>query len=101
MNNPVYLDNSATTPVDERVLAAMLPYFNASFGNPASIHRYGQQAEAAVENARELLADAMHCQPGEIVFTSCGSESDNTWLWFYCCGNPICMVGNLRSIYNR
>lgn len=73
----VYLDYSATTPVDARVSAAMTPYFSASFGNPSSVHRYGQAAEAAVDSARESVASVLHCKPEEIVFTSCGSESDN------------------------
>ena len=77
MMKQTYFDYSATTPVDERVLKAMLPYFNESFGNPASVHRYGQKAEAAVESARETMAAALNCRPDEIVFTSCGSESDN------------------------
>jgi cysteine desulfurase len=73
----VYLDYAATTPVDSRVLDAMMPYFSASFGNPSSVHRYGQIAEAAVDSAREKVAAALNCRPDEIVFTSCGSESDN------------------------
>ncbi len=73
----VYLDYAATTPVDPRVLQLMLPYFNETFGNPSSIHRYGQSAEAALENARSVISQWMHCLPGEIVFTSCGTESDN------------------------
>jgi cysteine desulfurase len=73
----IYLDYAATTPVDSRVLHAMLPYFSASFGNPSSVHRYGQQAEAAIESARETVASALNCRADEIVFTSCGSESDN------------------------
>src|SRR5512135_831112 len=73
----IYFDYAATTPVDPRVLEAMRPYFADKFGNPSSIHRYGQQAEAAVEAARETVAGVLHCQPQEIVFTSCGSESDN------------------------
>jgi len=73
----IYLDYSATTPVDPRVLEAMTPYFSASFGNPSSVHRFGQQAEAAVDSARETVARVLNCQPDEIVFTSCGSESDN------------------------
>ncbi|KAF0108016.1 MAG: cysteine desulfurase [Anaerolineaceae bacterium] len=77
MNLPIYLDYSATTPVDPRVIDAMLPYFNESFGNPSSIHRHGQIAEAAVESARETVAAALNCRPDEVVFTSCGSESDN------------------------
>lgn len=77
MIDRIYLDYAATTPVNPRVLNAMLPYFNEKFGNPSSIHRYGQQAEAAVESAREIVATELNCRPDEIVFTSCGSESDN------------------------
>ncbi len=77
MSDRIYLDYAATTPVDPRVLAAMQPYFSETFGNPSSVHRYGQQAEAAVEEARETVARVLNCQPQEIVFTSCGSESDN------------------------
>ena len=73
----IYLDYAATTPVDSRVLDAMLPYFRESFGNPSSVHRYGQRAEAAVEESRETVAAALNCHPAEIIFTSCGSESDN------------------------
>lgn len=73
----IYLDYSATTPVDPRVVEAMTPYFSGSFGNPSSVHRYGQQAEAAIDSARETVASVLHCRPDEIIFTSCGSESDN------------------------
>jgi cysteine desulfurase len=77
MASQTYFDYAATTPVDPRVLEAMLPYFADSFGNPSSIHRYGQQAEAAVDTAREKVASVLKCRPDEIIFTSCGSESDN------------------------
>ncbi|HVM71436.1 MAG TPA: cysteine desulfurase family protein [Anaerolineales bacterium] len=77
MSQLIYLDYAATTPVDARVLDAMLPYFSETFGNPSSVHRFGQRADAAVESAREMVAAGLHCRPGEIVFTSCGSESDN------------------------
>ena len=73
----IYLDYSATTPVDSRVLAAMTPFFSASFGNPSSVHRYGQIAEAAIDSARETVASILNCRHDEIIFTSCGSESDN------------------------
>jgi len=73
----VYLDYAATTPVDLRVYDAMKPYFSESFGNPSSVHRYGQRAEAALDSARETVASVLHCRTDEIVFTSCGSESDN------------------------
>ncbi|NOY97631.1 MAG: cysteine desulfurase [Chloroflexi bacterium] len=73
----IYLDYAATTPVDPRVLDVMLPYFSGTFGNPSSVHRYGQQAEAALDSARETVASVLNCRPDEVIFTSCGSESDN------------------------
>ncbi len=76
----VYLDNAATTPIDERVLAAMLPYFKEYFGNPSSIHSHGRQARSAVEKARKKVADLLNTSPSEIFFTSCGTEADNTVL---------------------
>lgn len=76
-DHKTYLDYAATTPVDSRVLAAMLPYFIEVFGNPSSVHTFGQQAEAAMEEARERVAAVLNCQSSEVVFTSCGSESDN------------------------
>lgn len=73
----IYLDHSATTPTDPRVVEAMLPYFTEIYGNPSSIHRFGRDAENAVEHARRQVAAVLHCQPREVVFTSCGTESDN------------------------
>ena len=73
----IYLDYAATTPIDSRVFDVMLPYFRESFGNPSSIHRYGQKAETAIEAAREKVGAVLHCRADEIIFTSCGSESDN------------------------
>lgn len=73
----VYLDHSATTPVDARVLEAMLPYFSDFYGNAASAHRFGRRTEQAVEDARESIARILQCKPHEIVFTSGGTESDN------------------------
>jgi cysteine desulfurase len=77
MSDLIYLDYAATTPIDPRVLVAMSPYLSESFGNPSSLHRYGQRAEAALEAARETVAAVLNCSPDEIVFTSCGTESDN------------------------
>ncbi len=76
----VYLDNNATTGLDPRVLEAMTPFFVDTFGNASSIHTHGQKARAAVEDARRQVADLLGAQPQEIVFTSGGTESDNTAL---------------------
>ncbi|MCH7662863.1 MAG: cysteine desulfurase [Chloroflexi bacterium] len=72
-----YLDYAASTPADPRVVEVMLPYFTDTYGNSSSIHIFGQKSAAAIESARELMADILRCQPKEIIFTSGGSESDN------------------------
>jgi cysteine desulfurase len=73
----IYLDNSATTPVDPRVVEAMMPYLTEQFGNASSIHYYGQQAKSAVDKARHQVANLIGARPNEIVFTSGGTESNN------------------------
>ena len=73
----VYFDNNATSPVLPEVLEAMLPYFTQEFGNASSLHQHGQHARAAVERAREQVAQLLGCRAAEIVFTSGGTESDN------------------------
>lgn len=77
MNTRTYLDYGATTPIDQRVLSAMLPLLETTFGNPSSVHYYGQRAERVLDQSREVMADLLGAQPSEIIFTSCGSESDN------------------------
>ncbi|MBI3943013.1 MAG: cysteine desulfurase [Chloroflexi bacterium] len=77
MDQAIYMDYSATTPVDARVVEAMLPYYTEKYGNPSSIHRFGQRALQALEGARERIAKILHCHPKEVLFTSGGSESDN------------------------
>lgn len=72
-----YLDHAATTPVDPAVMELMGPYFSDRFGNPSSVHRVGQQAETALEHSRLMMAEILGCKASEIVFTGCGSESDN------------------------
>jgi cysteine desulfurase len=73
----VYLDNSATTPVDREVVEAMLPFFSEKFGNASSIHFFGQEARGAVDRARHQVAELINARPNEIVFTSGGTEANN------------------------
>jgi cysteine desulfurase len=74
----VYFDNAATTALDERVFEAMKPYWFEHFGNPSSIHTHGRESKSAVERARKDVAEMLNTSPAEILFTSCGTESDNT-----------------------
>jgi cysteine desulfurase len=77
---PIYLDNAATTPLDPKVLEAMMPYMTEHFGNPSSIHSRGREAKTGVERARKQIAEMVNAAPAEIFFTSGGTESDNTAL---------------------
>lgn len=77
MNQPIYLDHNATTPLLPEVIDAMLPYLREHFGNPSSGHVFGQRAREAVDQAREQVAGLLACDPGEIVFTSGGTEANN------------------------
>ena len=76
----VYFDNAATTPLDNFVLEKMLPYMGNNFGNPSSIHQKGRKVKSAIEKSRSKVADILNCDPGEIFFTSGGTEADNTFL---------------------
>jgi len=76
-NRIVYLDHASTTAVDPRVVEAMLPYWTEHYGNASSIHSVGREARKAMEESRRQVAGVLGCQPKELAFTSCGSESDN------------------------
>ena len=78
--DPIYFDHAATTPVDPRVLDAMLPFFKNDFGNANSAHQLGRTSKVAIEDARELIAHKLGAEPSEIIFTSGGTESDNAIL---------------------
>lgn len=78
MKKRIYLDYAATTPVDPRVIKAMSPYFSGKFGNPASLHSFGNEALEELEKSRKIIADAMNADPKEIIFTSSATESNNT-----------------------
>lgn len=84
----VYLDNNATTPVEPTVLEAMLPFFCTDFGNASSIHSYGQRCRGAVETARSQVAALLGAKPGEIIFTSGGTEGDNLAIFGVACAVP-------------
>jgi cysteine desulfurase len=77
MDRASYLDHAATTPVDERVLEAMLPYLRDEWGNASSLYRLGRQARRALDESRDAIASVLACRPNELLFTSGGSESDN------------------------
>ena len=79
----IYLDYAATTPVDKRVLDAMMPYMTTEFGNPSSLHAFGQKARAAVQTARDRVAAAIGAEGREILFTAGGTEADNLALFGY------------------
>lgn len=74
----VYLDNAATTPLDPEVFEAMKPFMLEDFGNPSSTHAHGRKVRAAIESSRKKIAELLNCTPGEIIFTSGGTEADNT-----------------------
>lgn len=76
----IYLDNAATTPLDPEVFEAMKPFMLEDFGNPSSTHAHGRKVRAAIESARKKVAELLNCSPGEIIFTSGGTEADNAIL---------------------
>jgi cysteine desulfurase len=88
MDNIIYMDNNATTRVAPEVLEAMLPYFGELYGNPSSMHRFGGEVGRAITRARQQVADLLGADPEEIIFTSCGTESDSTALLSAVRANP-------------
>lgn len=87
MENFVYMDHNATTPVDKKVLEAMLPYFSEKYGNPSSIYRLAKECELAKEKAREKVANLINAKPNEIFFTGGGTEADNLAIKGICFAN--------------
>jgi cysteine desulfurase len=85
---PIYLDNNATTQVAPEVLDEMLPYYTQYYGNPSSMHTFGGNVAMKVKEARAKVADLLGARPEEIVFTACGTESDNTAIWAALRSNP-------------
>ncbi|MBU2053587.1 MAG: cysteine desulfurase NifS [Proteobacteria bacterium] len=85
--NQIYMDYAATTPTDSRVVEAMLPFFGEVYGNPSSLHAFGQEARSAVEDSRARIAAFLGAEPAEIVFSSGGTESDNFALKGAACAN--------------
>jgi cysteine desulfurase len=96
MQNRVYLDNAATTPLDKEVLDAMLPFMSNHFGNPSSIHSHGREVRSAVEKARKQVAGFINASPSEIFFTSGGTEADNCALF-----SSVHTLGVKRAITSK
>ncbi len=88
-NNKIYLDHSATTPIDPKVLKAMMPYLQEKYGNASSAHSFGQEAMVGVNKSRKTLADFLNCAIDEIIFTSGATESNN-----------LAIMGYIRMIKN-
>ena len=91
--NTIYMDNNATTKVDEKVVAEMLPYLSELYGNPSSMHSFGGQVGTKIQQARQNIASLLGCLPEEIIFTSCGTESDN-----HAIRGTLAMASNKRKI---
>jgi cysteine desulfurase len=92
----IYLDNAATTPLDKAVFEAMTPYLLNHFGNPSSQHQFGREAKSAVENSRNTIAGLLNASPEEIIFTSGGTEADNTAILSAVKGNGVQSVITTR-----
>jgi len=97
----IYLDHSATTPVDSRVLEAMKPFFSKAYGNASSLHKFGQEAKRAMEESREKIANAINAKINEIIFTSGGTESDNLAIKGICLANKSKEKGKNHIITSK
>lgn len=102
----IYLDNAASTPIDRRVLRAMRPFLKGKYGNPSSVHKEGREARNAIEKARKDIAEALHCHPEEIFFTSGASES-NSWVSksidYYCddvSHDSMLLANPIRNVFD-
>ena len=78
MDQRIYLDHAATTPLDRRVLEAMLPYLHTFWGNPSSVYQEAREARKGLDSARRTVAELLGARPNEVIFTSGGSESDSS-----------------------
>lgn len=101
----IYLDHNATTPVLPEVLEAMMPYFTSEWGNPSSTYKFGSKLKAAIETAREQVAELIGAQSREVIFTSCGTESNNTAIYAAIEANPqkrhvVTSVVEHSSVFN-
>ena len=96
-----YLDHAATTPMRPEAIEAMLPFLDGRFANPSGSHRFARQARAALDDAREVVAAVLGCAPGEVVFTSGGTESDNTAVLGVvaaCGGTAVCPAAEHHAV---
>ena len=94
----IYLDNNATTQVAPEVLEEMLPYFHELYGNPSSMHSFGGQVAKTIGEAREKVAALIGADPDEIIFTSCGTESDNTAIHSALASNPTSVTSSQAGL---
>ena len=94
MNQTVYFDYAATTPLHPDVRAVMLPYLSDGFGNPSASYALAQSAQEAIDNAREQVAEILRCSPNEVIFTSGGTESINAAIKGVAFAQQLARVGN-------
>ena len=101
MQSLTYLDHAATTPMRADAVEAMLPFLSEGFANPSGSHRFARSARAAIDEARDLVAECLGCEPGDVVFTSGGTESDNTAVRGVVAvrgGRPLCSAAEHHAV---